>query len=368
MMKLFLLALVGGSLFAQQTFAGYEVRISQETAPPGGVAQVKLTLTDPEPIITGSSRFEFDSFLVDSVLGISVHSPAGDAIGTATYENGRLSFRLSSPLASMGAGYEYPFLTVAVAIRPGAPVGASTTIALDLANTTFINAFGQPAPVACKPGKITVGGTASIDNIVPGGGWIAPGQRVAVLGRGFTPDSRLRVEGQDVNQFFLSSDRMEFAPIRNGFRLDGSEIRVRIQKNTQLTYYSYLRPQVVPSQSVYGNVVPLFAPHAPRLAMLLYSLRGEARAVALQNPHTTAVEVTVTAPLSFASSPHKVTVPPLSRLTLDLANIFPRATQSQLANVFVSAPAGIALLGLERDSPTSPAAARPALILQAGPF
>jgi len=368
MTRLTLLALLGSSLFAQNTFTGYEVRISQEIAPPGGVAQVKLTLTDPEPIITGSSRFDFDSFLIDSVLGISVHSPAGDAIGTATYENGRLSFQLNSPLASMGTAFEYPFLTIAVAIRRDAPIGASSTISLDLANTAFTNALGRPTPVACKPGKITIGGTASIDNILPGGGFITPGRRVAILGRGFTPDARVRVEDQEVSPFFVSSNRIEFTPIRAGFLLDGSEIRVRIPKGANMTYFAYLRPQVVPTASVYSNTVPLFSWHAPRLALLFFPLRSDARAVALQNPHTTPNEVTITAPLSFNSSPYKLTVPEGSRLTLDLATIFPNASASQLAGVQVSAPAGISLLGLERNTPTSPATARPAFILQAGPF
>lgn len=368
MTRLFLLALVGCCLLAQKTFTGYEVRISEETAPPGGVAQVKLTLTDPEPIITGSSRFEFDSFLVDSVLGISVHSPAGDAIGTATYANGRLSFHLNSPLASMGTAFEYPFLTIAVAIRRDARIGATSTLTLDLANTAFRNGLGQPTPVACKPGKITVGGTASIDNILPGGGFISPGQRVAVVGRGFTPETRIRVEDQDVVPTFVSSSRIEFTPARNGFLLDGSEIRVRIPKVVNLDYFSYLRPTLVPTATVYSDTVPLFSWHAPRLALLLYPQTANSRAIALQNPHTAPAEVTVTAPLSFSATPYRLTVPAGSRITLDLATIFPNAAFAQLGNIAVSAPSGVSVLGLDRDTPTSPANARNAITLLPGPF
>ncbi|MBS1828519.1 MAG: IPT/TIG domain-containing protein, partial [Acidobacteria bacterium] len=342
-MRLSLLGLVlGCCAWAQKP---YEVRISKEVAPPGGVAQVKLTLTDPEPIITGSSRFDFDSSVVDFVLGISVYSPAGDAIGTATYQNGRLAFQLNSPLGSMGTTLEYPFLTVAVAIRKDAKIGAVSRLALDLGNSRFINQFGQVNQLGYKEGSITVGGTMSIDNILPGGGWVAPGQTVSIVGRGFTQDAKVRLEGQDVGFRYVSSNQLDLTAT-TGFLLDGHQIRVRTGKDTQL-YYSYLRPQVAPTQTVFSGVVPLFSWHAPRAGLLWFSPAASARAVALQNPQGVPVEVTIAAPLSFSSAPYKVTVPVGSRVTLDLSAMFPGATAGQLSMVRVSSAEGLPMMGLE---------------------
>ncbi|MFN7936875.1 MAG: IPT/TIG domain-containing protein [Bryobacteraceae bacterium] len=357
----FLAFLLGCSLWAQKP---YEVRISKEVAPPGGVAQVKLTLTDPEPIITGSSRFDFDSSVVDFVLGISVYSPAGDAVGTATYQNGRLAFQLKSPLGSMGTTLEYPFLTVAVAIRKDAKIGAVSRLALDLGNSQFINQFGQVNQLGYKEGSITVGGTMSIDNILPGGGWVAPGQTVSIIGRGFTQDARVRLEGQDVGFRYVSSNQLDLTAT-TGFLLDAHQIRVRTAKDTQF-YYSYLRPQVVPTQTVFSGVVPLFSWHAPRVGLLWFSASASARAVALQNQQRGPVEVTITAPLSFSSSPYKVTVPAGARMTLDLAVLFPGASAGQLSTVQVSSAEGLSMMGLEQGA--SGLVSRAALTLQAGAF
>lgn len=360
--RLSLLALIlGCCAWAQKP---YEVRISKEVAPPGGVAQVKLTLTDPEPIITGSSRFDFDSSVVDFVLGISVYSPAGDAVGTATYQNGRLAFQLTSPLGSMGTATEYPFLTVAVAIRKDARIGAVSRLALDLGNSAFVNQFGQVNQLGYKEGSITVGGTMSIDNILPGGGWVAPGQTVSIVGRGFTQDSRVRVEGQDLGVRFVSGNQLDLTAT-TGFLLDGTQIRVRTGKDTQF-YYSYLRPQVAPTQTVFSGVVPLFSWHAPRAGLLWFSPAASARAVALQNPQRGPVEATIVAPLSFSSSPYKVTVPAGARMTLDLAALFPGASVGQLSTVQVSSVEGLSMLGLEMGS--TGVVARGVVTLQAGAF
>lgn len=370
MTRLSFLALVlVASARADKPFAGYEVRVSHETVPPGGVVQVKLTLTDPEPIITGSTEMSFDSSMVDSILGIAVHSPAGDAVGSATYLNGRLSFRLTSPLGSMGTVFEYPFLTIAVAIKPTARVGASSAITLDLANTAFVNRLGRPTPVLSKAGSITVGGTLSIDNVLPGGGWIPAGQPITVVGRGFTPEAKVRLEGQDGTRAEILSGNEIRITSPTAYLLDGSDLRVRTRAPREdQSYFSYLRPAVLPSASPLAATVPLFSWHAPRQSLVFFSTRAESRAIALQNPHGSPIEVTVSAPLAFSSTPVTLTLPASSRVTRDLAALFPNLSDGQLAAIRVVSTSGVSTLGLERDTVTSPVSARAPLTLQAGAF
>lgn len=355
---------------ADKPFVGYEVRVSEETVPPGGVAQIKLTLTDPEPIITGSTEMSFDSGMVDSILGIAVHSPSGDAVGTASYVNGRLSVRLVSPLASMGTLFEYPFLTIAVAIKPTARPGAVSPITLDLSNTTFLNRFGRRTPVLVKSGSIKVGGTLSIDNVLPGGGWIKAGQAITVMGRGFAPDARVRLEGHEAARIeVLSSNEIRITS-PTAYLLDGSDLRVRIREaqREEQTYFSYLRPAVVPDASPLAATVPLFSWHVPRQSLVFFSPHGESRAIALQNPHGSPIEATVSAPLAFNATPVTFTIPAGSRVTRGLTSLFPGLSDGQSAIIRVASTSGVSTLGLERDTATGPVSARPPLTLQPGAF
>ena len=76
-------------LFSTQVFGSgggttgpLTVRISSETAPPNGVAQMKLLLTAPKPISTGFADMGFDSSSID-ILGIALFNNTGDVSGAA---------------------------------------------------------------------------------------------------------------------------------------------------------------------------------------------------------------------------------------------------------------------------------------------
>ena len=96
--------------------------LSDEVVPAGGVAQIKLMMTEPRPIVMGGGSMAFDSFDMD-ILGIAVHSTAGDAVGTAVYKQGQLAINMVSPSGTLGSVIGYPILTIAVRIKPGTPVG-----------------------------------------------------------------------------------------------------------------------------------------------------------------------------------------------------------------------------------------------------
>src|SRR5882724_10955463 len=87
------------------------LRVTNEIAPPGGMAQIKVLLTSPMPITSGNMAFDFSSFGFDDISGIALFS--GDAVGAAVVNHGRLNVTFASPGGTLGTNADYPLLTVA---------------------------------------------------------------------------------------------------------------------------------------------------------------------------------------------------------------------------------------------------------------
>src|SRR5437667_1542835 len=83
-----------------------EVRIANEIAPAGGTTQIKFSLTNPQPIMSGGTGFD-----VFQVNGVSLASPGGDAAGAAYVHDGRAYIYAISPLGDLALATDYPFLT-----------------------------------------------------------------------------------------------------------------------------------------------------------------------------------------------------------------------------------------------------------------
>ena len=58
-----------------------EIKVANETIPPGGTVQLKVLLTEPRPIMTGTKSFDMDEGTFDGFYGISLNSPGGDTFG-----------------------------------------------------------------------------------------------------------------------------------------------------------------------------------------------------------------------------------------------------------------------------------------------
>jgi hypothetical protein len=95
-------------------------------------------------------------------------SPAGDATGTALLSNGSAHFSLHSPIFDMGTNIDYPILTVAVPVKSTATRGETAFLNLDPSFSQWVDPTGQNYPVLLTNGIVTVGGTISISDIVPG--------------------------------------------------------------------------------------------------------------------------------------------------------------------------------------------------------
>ena len=90
------------------------LKVMNEKVPPGGMLQLKLSVTEPKPILKGNQRVRYASAFLGPVRGIHLFSPAGDVIGVAVLENGDAQVYFSSPLNSFGTNLDYPVLTIAM--------------------------------------------------------------------------------------------------------------------------------------------------------------------------------------------------------------------------------------------------------------
>src|SRR5215472_31484 len=92
--------------------------IPNETAPPGGLVQMKFLLSVPTPISTGGPVTSFDAGMFDAVWGIELFCPDGDLNGVAMINGSTVNIRYLTTAGA--AGTDYPIMTVALHIRPDA--------------------------------------------------------------------------------------------------------------------------------------------------------------------------------------------------------------------------------------------------------
>src|SRR5205823_7060655 len=90
------------------------IRVSSETAPVGGMAQMKLLITSPTPIISGNAAFDMAGVSLDSIDGINLFSATGDVAGAAVVNGNQFNLRFNSPNRTFGSSTDYPLMTAAV--------------------------------------------------------------------------------------------------------------------------------------------------------------------------------------------------------------------------------------------------------------
>lgn len=219
------------------------LKVSSEVGPPGSIVQVKLLVTNPKPIITGTFAMDFSASFFDDILGISVMSASNDAYGVASYQAGRLSFEIKSATGSIGMipGGGYPLVVIAARIKPTALVGSSTSVSMNLSQSTINDLFGASYSVEVAPGTITVGGTLSVGDVVPGGGTINAGDTIQVTGVGFDQVSDLRIETTAKYTWQVVNKNLINVRALSPFFLDAQRFVVKNKSGESDTYFSYPR-------------------------------------------------------------------------------------------------------------------------------
>jgi hypothetical protein len=342
-------------------YKGLWLKMSDETAPAGGVAQVRLTLTEPKPIIRTRMDLEFDEAIVGDVLSVSIFSGNGEASGTAVRMGKRLHIEAESPSANWGMDENLPLLTVAVQLRHDAPAGTSSVFRI-LPESVFYEVDGGQWKVEDNaPGSVAVGPDFTINEVVPSGGFIQPGQTIRVLGRGFAPGTLAGIDSvPDVASTWVSENEMTLvAP--SAFQLDQRRVVVVDPWTRERSFFPSLQG-FENSQSLYDLLWatrPLFSPRAMTSASFTVpdDLSGWDRfaGVALQNPTADQATVRVSAISVDGQSlgTAQLTLLGTERILRDLSEILPGVKLAAGAGLMIESDTPLQMMGLAGNLTTA---------------
>jgi hypothetical protein len=272
------------------------LHIPNETAPPGGLAQMKFMVTQPTPISTGGPVAPYDAAMFDGVWGIQVFCATGDLNGVAMINGARVNLLYTTTAGAQGT--DYPIMTMALHVRPDAVPGSKTQFQLDPSSTWTLGSLGTATLAPTPPAIVTVGGSVSILDVVPGGGVLPAGSVVSIKGMGFQPKTQVQLNAIKFSSIqFVSTEEIQFT-LAADTNMTGQKIQVFNPDGSQDTYFSYLRgiPLAASKQPLLAGAVPVFssmthswAQFTPMAPASVSQFTG----IALQNPGVAPANVTV---------------------------------------------------------------------------
>ena len=286
----------GGNGGGSGTIQQVSLFIPNESAPPDGVVQMKFMVTEPTPISTGRPVGLLDPATFDAFLGFELFSPTGDVNGVAMIDGGRVQIQY---IASSGAqGTDYPIMTMALHVRSDAVPGTQSRFSLDPSSTWTLGSLGTTTLKPVPPATVTVGGSISITNVVPGGGILPAGAVVSIRGLGFQPRTQVQLNAIPFSSIqVISPNEIQFT-LAQATNMTGKKIQVVNPDGSQDTYFSYLRgiPLGQSNQPLLAHAEPIFS--AITYSMAVFNpvappSAAQFTGVAIQNPGLGAAAVSV---------------------------------------------------------------------------
>src|SRR5215472_15127282 len=281
----------GGSSSGPQV----SIHIPNETAPPGGVVQMKFMVTEPTPISTGGPIVDMAG-MFDGFWGIELFNPTGDVNGVAMISGSRVNVLYTT--AGGNQGTDYPIMTMAMHIRPDAAPGTQTLYQLDPSSTWTLGLLGTATLKPNPPATVTVGGSINITNIVPGGGVLPAGTVVSIQGMGFQPLTQVQLNAIKFSSIQVVSPQEIQFTLAEATNMTGQKIQVVNPDGSQDTYFSYMRgiPLARSSQPLLANAVPIYSSvtHSKAVfAPVVPASNSQFTGIAVQNPNVAPASVTV---------------------------------------------------------------------------
>jgi len=340
------------------------MRVSSEVVPAGGTAQVKLLLTSPKPIITGNAAFDFSQVSFDSIDGVNLFSPTGDVSGAAVVSGGKFNLLFNSPGGTFGSNTDYPLMSFAVRLSSSCFPGQVMPVDIDPLASIWQSLTSSSEQFEYKQGSITVGGSVSISNVVPGGGVLPAGSSFSILGTGFTPKTSFSTRGLSLKSIQYVSPTEFRATLAKTLRLDGALIQAKNPDGSSDTYYSYLRGvSVGPStRPLLTKTVAIF-PMNPAFEAILPPTVSPVNpdyftALALQNPGqvTTTITVETMSAAGSVTGTTQITLGPGQKIQREISEMFgaPPSVGSYLHIVATEPAQMMGLLGNDLNGTVSP--------------
>ena len=333
------------------TFVGLSLTVSNETAPPGGMAQMKVLLTEPQPIGTGKGSLSLSGF--STISGIAVMGPTPDVAGIAVVRGSSVDVSMISPSATYGLSLGYPILTVAGRVSTSTPLGSKFPVTFD--GLQFLDASGAVYPTEFRAGQLLVAKTVAIGDVLPGSALVPAGGVVTITGSNFVSNTKIQINGGKIAQVRYISPTEIDVVLGAPLTMHGVMVKATNPDNTQSTYYSYQRTyrSSISSDPVMQFVMPLFSPVSVNTATV--SLPAPAYAttygVALQNVDTADAVSTVEL-LDAAGNPIAVsslTVSPSTYVVRELTELFGFVPAGVSGVRVTSSSAPIEIMGVAAD-------------------
>jgi hypothetical protein len=331
------------------------LRVPDQQEPPGGLLAMKVMLTEPSPIIRGMMALAFNPTPLGSIQDVALFSPTGHVSGTAVIDGGLINIAFNAPDGTLGTGgRDITLAAIAIPVRDDANPGDQSPLNLDPNASWWIDPFGDPYAQEIRQGLLTVGGTLSITDVVPGSAFAPAGSTIAVLGMGFQPGARVQIEGVDVGPTrFVSPSRLEVTLAADAL-MHGKRIRVRNPDLTMATYNSFLRstPLGESSRLLLARTVPIFSLATFSEAYFNPFANPEHfSALAFRNPESQSADISLDA-YSAEGNPiasTTLTLPGAQRISREVAELFPDAVFPTGSYVRATSTIPVQMLGLLGD-------------------
>ena len=271
--------------------------IPSEMAPPGGMVQMKFMVTQPTPISSGKPKTTTTRTVTQSVSGINLFNAAGDVNGVALVRGTEVQLSYITSVSSSGT--DYPIMTIAMPVPLNAAPGSQTEFSLDPGSTWMLNTGATATLKPMSPATITVGGSVSITNIVPGGGTLPAGTVVNIMGVGFNSKTSVQLNAIKASSIFYVNSKLIQFTLAETTHMAGQKIQVVNTDGSQDTYFSYLRgvPLLRGSRPLLRGAVPVFSQMAysqATFAPIAAGLSTQFTGLAMQNANLATADVTLT--------------------------------------------------------------------------
>jgi uncharacterized protein (TIGR03437 family) len=239
-------------LASRLSAASVPLQISNETAPPGGWAQIKVYAAKPTPISSGHLVLNFDPTAFGNEATVGLFGANADAQGLATVTWPQVDVQFSSGSGGIGQIAGLPVMVISV------PVLASAA-----GRTVMVSATSPDSSVSVGGGSVKVQGTLSVQKIPAGMGVVSAGTVVPVYGTGFTPSTTVTIDGVEVSSAeFVYATEIDVT-IGGATELVGKLARVT-ESGAEFDYLCFQTndPVNFPPSGAFGsavaNVQPLF--------------------------------------------------------------------------------------------------------------
>jgi uncharacterized protein (TIGR03437 family) len=296
-----LAALCSASVFgADLPSLPLEVEIAGTEAPPGAIAQVRISLTHPHAIARAALAIEFDPAVFEPPVSADGWSAFGDQSGVAEITGSRVAVYIASEAGGIGRLSGTPFLVVNVRVkataRPGTSASIRTFAVEGVGGDSWRDIQGYRYRPAFPSFLYRVGGEISISGVTPGGGLLPRGTTIRIAGTGFAPQATLEVEGAPLaNVKWVSAQSME-ATLGAAADPTWRRVVVRNPDGASASFFPSLARKPASRQTGVDvtNILPIFPQQTFLNAADLGSTNGgSAYVFALQNPALQSVEVEI---------------------------------------------------------------------------